>query len=436
MKILIIGSGGREHAIAWKLSGSSACPKLYIAPGNAGTLAVGENVDLNINDFSAIKNFCIAKEIEMVVVGPEEPLVNGIFDFFRNDELLKNIIITGPSAEGARLEGSKAFAKAFMKRHDIPTAAYREFQPENFDEGLDYLREHSLPVVLKADGLAAGKGVVICQTTSEAIEEFSSMLLDEKFGKAGKKVVVEQFLDGIELSVFVLTDGVNFVLLPEAKDYKKIGEGDTGPNTGGMGAVSPVPFATDHFIRKVNDRIIMPTIKGLRQEGIHYKGFIFFGLIKVNDEPYIIEYNCRLGDPETEAIMLRMNVDLVELFKAMHRGTLGAFRMEINKNHVATIMAVSGGYPMHYEKGFPVSFNFLKNPQEIKHITEEEGVIVFHAGTKKSEEQVVTNGGRVLAVSAEGSDLADALQIAAEVMEQIHFEGMYYRKDIGNEFVK
>lgn len=436
MKILILGAGGREHAIAWKLSQSKFNPAIYIAPGNAGTLDIGENIEIEPNDFPAVKQFCLEKKIEMVVVGPEEPLVNGIYDFFKQDADLQNIIITGPSASGAQLEGSKVFAKAFMMRHNIPTAAYREFSEDQFDEGVEYLRGHKLPVVLKANGLAAGKGVIICHSTDEAISEFTAMIRDAKFGKSGQRVVVEQFLEGVEVSVFIATDGNNYVLLPEAKDYKKIGEGDTGLNTGGMGAVSPVSFATHHFMEKVVNKIIEPTVKGLQEEHIDYKGFLFFGLINVNDDPYVIEYNCRLGDPETEVIMLRFENDLVDILKAMHEGKINEVVMDFRKNEVVTIVAVSGGYPENYKKGYPISFNYLDNPLEIKHFEPEGGAIVFHAGTKSENGEVVTNGGRVLAVSASALNLPESLELATEILRQIQFEGMYYRSDIGNEFVK
>ena len=435
MKILILGSGGREHALCWKISRSELCSQIFIAPGNAGTKEFGENLNIDINDFGAVKNACISKEIEMVVVGPEEPLVNGIYDFFKNDELLKNIIITGPSKAGAQLEGSKAFAKSFMERHQIPTAKYKEFDVSNFDEGLEYIQNHALPVVLKADGLAAGKGVIICQNHVEALAEFELMIQQSKFGQAGKKVVVEEFLAGIELSVFVLTDGKNYVLLPEAKDYKKIGEGDKGLNTGGMGAISPVPFATEHFMKKVTDQIIEPTIKGLQKEEIDYKGFIFFGLIKVGEEPMVIEYNCRLGDPETEVILIRLKSDLVELFIAMDQQKLNHQEIVVEQNNAVTIVAVSGGYPEEYKKGLPIEFLYLENPEAIKHIDDGVGAIVFHSGTKELNDQVLTNGGRVLAVSAMAEGLGDAIELSKTILEQIRFDGLYFRGDIGYEFV-
>lgn len=435
MKILILGSGGREHAFCWKLSQSELCSQLFIAPGNAGTADFGRNIDVEINDFDAVKNICVAENIEMVVVGPEEPLVNGIYDFFKNDEALKNIIITGPSASGARLEGSKAFAKSFLEKHHIPTAKYREFDVSNFNEGLEYIQNHSLPIVLKADGLAAGKGVLICQNHVEALSEFELMIQQSKFGDAGKKVVVEEFLDGIELSVFVLTDGKNYVILPEAKDYKKIDEGDKGLNTGGMGAISPVPFSTAHFFQKVTDKIIEPTVKGLQEDGIDYKGFIFFGLIKVDEEPMVIEYNCRMGDPETEVVLLRLKNDLVQLFIDMDQQNLNRQKIEVEKNHAVTIVAVSGGYPLEYKKGYPLDFLYLENPEARKHIDESVGTFVFHAGTKYENGKVVTNGGRVLAVSSLAYGLGDAIELSKVILEQIDFEGMYYRGDIGYEFV-
>lgn len=436
MNILILGSGGREHAYCWKISQSKLCDKLWIAPGNAGTAELGQNIEIDINDFEAVKKICLQHKIDLVVVGPEEPLVNGIFDFFSSDEELKNIIITGPSKAGAQLEGSKAFAKAFMKKYAIPTAKYKEFDITNFDEGVEYIQHHPLPVVLKADGLAAGKGVIICNNYVEALSEYELMIQKSKFGNAGKKVVVEEFLDGIELSVFVLTDGRNYVVLPEAKDYKKIGEGDVGPNTGGMGAISPVPFATDHFMKKVSDQVIEPTIKGLQKEEIDYKGFIFLGLIKVAEEPVVIEYNCRMGDPETEVVLIRLKNDLVELLVAMHQQKLDEQKIEVEKNDAVTIVAVSGGYPGDYEKGKEIEFNYLENPESIKHINDEGmGTQVFHAGTKKIDSKTVTNGGRVLAVSAMADGLGDAIELSKSILDEISFEGMNYRGDIGYEFV-
>lgn len=436
MKILILGSGGREHAFCWKISQSELCSQLFIAPGNAGTAAFGQNIEININDFTAVKEACILNNINMVVVGPEEPLVNGIYDFFKNDEQLKEIIITGPSKAGAQLEGSKAFAKSFMQKYQIPTAKYKEFDSSNFTEGLRYIQDHPLPIVLKADGLAAGKGVIICQNHVEALSEYELMIQQSKFGEAGKKVVVEEFLDGIELSVFVLTDGKNYVLFPEAKDYKKIGEGDKGLNTGGMGAISPVPFATEHFMQKVKDQIIEPTIFGLQNEGIDYKGFIFFGLIKVNEEPMVIEYNCRMGDPETEVVLIRLKNDLVKLLIVMDQQKLDEEKIEVDKNNAVTIVAVSGGYPEAYKKGVPVNLLYLENPEARKHIDDDgEGAIVFHAGTKNLNDQIVTNGGRVFAVSAMAEGLGDAIELSKTILEQIYFDGIYFRGDIGYEFV-
>jgi phosphoribosylamine--glycine ligase len=436
LKILILGSGGRAHAFSWKIKQSELCSKLFIAPGNAGTALLGENIDIDINDFNSVKSLCINKEIELVIVGPEEPLVKGIYDFFQKDKHLKDVIITGPSAKGAMLEGSKAFAKAFMQRHNIPTANYKEFDSKSYDEGLAYIKSHQLPVVLKADGLAAGKGVLICNSYVEAIGEYELIIQKAKFGEAGKKVVVEEFLDGIELSVFVLTDGKDYVLLPGAKDYKKIGENDTGLNTGGMGAVSPVPFATETFMEKVEEKIIKPTIDGLKKEKIDYKGFIFLGLIKVDDEPMVIEYNCRMGDPETEVVLLRLKNDLVKLLIAAGKQKLHSEKISIDERAAATIVAVSGGYPLDYKKGVHIDFGYLENPEAIKHIDADGGVMVFHAGTIQKGEDVVTNGGRVLAVSSLADSLGEAVELSKEILRQIHFDGMYYRKDIGYEFIE
>ena len=407
---------------------------LFIAPGNAGTLQFGENIDIALHDFEAIKKVCITHNIEMVFVGPEGPLVNGIYDFLKNDELLKKIIVIGPSQEAAQLEGSKSYAKAFMQRHNIPTASYKAFDETNYEEGLQYIKNHPLPVVLKADGLAAGKGVLICQNHIEAMAEYELMIQQSKFGAAGKKVVVEEFLNGIELSVFVLTDGKNFVLLPEAKDYKRIGEGDTGLNTGGMGAVSPVPFAHEAFMQKVVEKIIKPTIAGIQKENLEYKGFIFFGLIKVEDEPMVIEYNCRMGDPESEVVLLRLKNDLVQLFISCSREELNKEKIDIDQRCAATIVAVSGGYPGEYEKGKSIDFGYLENPESIKTIEAEGGIMVFHAGTKKSGEEIVSNGGRVLAVSALSDTIAEAIELSKNILGQIYFDGMYYRNDIGYEF--
>ncbi len=425
MNILLLGSGGREHALAWKISQSSHTTSLFIAPGNAGTALCGTNVALSPTDFNALKQFAIDNFIGMVIVGPEEPLVKGIYDFFAGDPALAHIPVIGPSAEAAKLEGSKAFAKGFMKRHNIPTAGYREFDTENYADGVDYLAQHSLPIVLKADGLAAGKGVIIAQNHVEAMAEFELMLQQSKFGEAGKKVVVEEFLKGVELSVFVVTDGQDYLILPEAKDYKRIGVGDTGLNTGGMGAVSPVPFADEVFMEKVKQRIIEPTINGIKSEKLIYKGFVFIGLISVDNEPFVIEYNCRLGDPETEAVVPRLKTDIVEMFLAMSQSRLGDFKIEIDNRAVATVMAVSGGYPGNYETGFEIDGLDVLN---------EDDVIVFHAGTTNEDGKVLTKGGRVLTVTAYGNSIPEAVKRSLKIMEFISFEGMYYRKDIGYEF--
>ncbi|MEP6951119.1 MAG: phosphoribosylamine--glycine ligase [Ginsengibacter sp.] len=436
MNILILGSGGREHAFCRKVSQSELCTKLFIAPGNAGTAQYGENINISETDFDPIKKVCIEKKIELLIVGPEEPLVKGIYDFFKNDQQLSHITVTGPSAEGARLEGSKAFAKAFMQRHDIPTAGYKEFDAESYEEGLVYIKNHQMPVVLKADGLAGGKGVLICHNHVEAIGEYELIIQQSKFGDAGKKVIIEEFLDGIELSVFVLTDGNDYLLFPEAKDYKKIGEGDTGLNTGGMGAVSPVPFATEDFMEKVTEKIINPTIIGLKEEKIDYKGFIFFGLIKTGDEPMVIEYNCRMGDPETEVVLLRLKNDLVKLLIAADEQKLHGEKIIIDEKAAATIVAVSEGYPLDYKKGFVIDFGYLENPQAIKHIDADGGVMVFHSATKQEGGCIVTNGGRVLAVSSLADSLAEAIELSKGILGQIHFEGMYFRPDIGYEFIQ
>jgi phosphoribosylamine--glycine ligase len=427
MNILLLGSGGREHALAWKILQSKFHSQLYIAPGNAGTLQCGTNVNMDANEFAEIKKFCLEKKIEMIIVGPEEPLVKGVYDFFKNDELLKNVIVIGPSARGAQLEGSKAFSKKFMQRHSISTAAYAEFTFENFEQGKKYISEHSLPVVLKADGLAAGKGVVICETREDALQAFEEMIINKQFGEASAKVVIEQFLQGIEASVFVLTDGKDYQIIGHAKDYKRIGEGDTGLNTGGMGCVSPVPFVDDVFMNKVEQLIIRPTVKGLTEENIVYKGFIFFGLINVNGEPFVIEYNCRMGDPETEVVMPRLKNDLLELFITIDKGKLNDAKIEFDKRACAAVVAVSGGYPGDYKKNFKISGseNFKENDE----------TIVFHAGTKKVDDDIVTNGGRVLAVTSFGNDIPDAVNKSKKVLEQIHFDGMYYRRDIGYEFM-
>ena len=424
MNLLLLGSGGREHAVAWKISKSSHCENLFIAPGNAGTAEVGVNVPLALNDFDAIKKFCRKEKIDMVFVGPEEPLVNGIVDSFLEDDMVKHISVIGPSREAAKLEGSKAFAKSFMMRHNIPTANYREFDSENFQEGIPYLQGMSLPIVLKADGLAAGKGVIICQSHVEAMSEYELMIHQSKFGEAGKKVVVEEFLEGIEMSVFVLTDGKNYVVLPEAKDYKKINEGDKGPNTGGMGAVSPVVFADNTYMQKVKDRVIIPTMEGLKKDNIDYRGFIFIGLIKVGDEPFVIEYNCRLGDPETEVVIPRLKNDLVELFLATANGKLDTITLEEDERVACAVMAVSGGYPGNYEKGYKISGLDVTLANSM----------IFHSGTAVKDGYVVTNGGRVLCVTSFGSTVDEAAERSLAALDDMYFEDMFYRADIGYEF--
>lgn len=428
MKILLLGSGGREHALAWKLVQSSRCSGLYIAPGNPGTAQCGTNVDLSPLDFDGIRKFCTREDIGMVVVGPEEPLVKGIVDFFAADAALRKIPVIGPSANGARLEGSKAFSKKFMERQGIPTAAYREFDSGNYAEGITWLQQHPLPVVLKADGLAAGKGVVICQSTIEAVAEFELMIQGSKFGEASSKVVVEEFLTGIELSIFVLTDGQHFLVLPEAKDYKRVGEGDKGPNTGGMGAVSPVPFADAAFMDKITRRIIVPTVQGLAAEKIDYRGFIFIGVIKVGEDPYVIEYNCRMGDPETEVVMPRLKNDLVELFEAVGDQRLDGITIGQDERTACTIVAVSGGYPGSYEKGLPIS--------GLDQVAAGDGEsLIFHAGTRAANDAILTNGGRVLCVTSFAETVYEAVDKSRDVLEKIYYEGIYYRRDIGFEFL-
>jgi phosphoribosylamine--glycine ligase len=428
MNVLILGAGGREHALAWKISQSDLCNNLFIAPGNAGTMQCGTNLPFSVTDFTAIKECCISEKIDIVIVGPEEPLVNGIVDVLSNDPSLPQLMVIGPSKDAAQLEGSKSFAKAFMNRHAIPTAECRTFTAASYAEGVGYLKDHSLPIVLKADGLAAGKGVIICQNHLEAVAEFELMLQRAKFGEAGKRVVVEEFLSGIELSMFVLTDGKNYLLLPEAKDYKRIGEGDTGLNTGGMGAISPVPFADEAFVEKVKTRIIEPTISGLEKENLAYKGFIFFGLIKMDNEPYVIEYNCRLGDPEAEVVIPRIKNDLLQLLVATANGQVQTVTIEKDDRFATAIMATSAGYPNEYQKGISISGLPLNK--------KENNTLIFHAGTRKNDNDVVTNGGRVICATSLSAQLDDAINQSMEAIEAIKFEGKYFRRDIGYEFVK
>ena len=420
MKVLLLGSGGREHAFAWKIAQSSTLDELFIAPGNAGTRAHGTNVAIDTTDFEAVKAFVLEKKINMVVVGPEDLLVLGIHDFFLADDELKNIPVIGPDKEGAQLEGSKDFSKKFMMRHNIPTAKYATFTKDTLEEGYTFLESLKPPFVLKADGLCAGKGVLILDNLKEAKSELKNMLADAKFGEASSRVVIEQFLKGIELSVFVITDGDSFKILPEAKDYKRIGEGDTGLNTGGMGAISPVPFADDTFKEKIKNQIIIPTVKGLKSEGINYKGFIFFGLISVKGEPYVIEYNCRMGDPETEVVIPRLKSDLLDLFEGVASGTLSERDVLFDDRSACTVMMVSGGYPESFEKG--------KQIYGLNAVTDS---IVFHAGTSSDGPAVMSNGGRVLSITSYGKDLSVALRRSYETAEKIEFENAYYRKDIG-----
>ena len=425
MNILLIGSGGREHTFAWKLTQSPLCNKLFIAPGNTGTALCGTNLPISVSDFDAQAAACKANNIDMILVGPEEPLVKGIYDYFKNKKGFEHIKVVGPSKEASQLEGSKAYAKAFMQRHNIPTAAYKEFTSDKYLEGVEYIKSQTLPIVLKADGLAAGKGVLICQSHLEAMAEFELMLLRSKFGEAGKKVVIEEFLKGIELSIFVLTDGENYVLLPEAKDYKRVGEADAGLNTGGMGAVSPLPFVTDEFLQKVKTSIIEPTIAGFKKDKLEYKGFVFLGLMNDQGEPSVIEYNCRMGDPETEAVIPRIKNDLVEMLIATVDQRLHEIKIETDTRAVATVVAVSGGYPGDYEKGKEIS-GLEKTPFE--------NSIIFHSGTIQQGDKIVTNGGRVLAITSFGENITEAAEQSNYMLEQLYFEGMYYRTDIGYEF--
>lgn len=425
MNVLVLGSGGREHAIAWKLAQSSILTRLYIAPGNAGTREVGENVELNILDFKAVASFCLEKSVTIVVVGPEAPLVEGIVDYFEADPKLKGITVVGPTKAGARLEGSKEFAKQFMERHNIPTARYRSFDANGIREAKIFLESLKPPYVIKADGLAAGKGVIITDKLKEASETVDAMLRDASFGQAGKTIVIEEFLQGIEVSMFVITDGDSFKVLPEAKDYKRIGVGDTGPNTGGMGAISPVPFVGEEFNEKVLNQVIIPTVKGLKAEGIRYTGFIFFGLMKVQGDPYVIEYNCRMGDPETEAIMPRIKSDLLHLFEGIAHGTLSECDLQIDERTAATVIMASEGYPGDYPKGREITTALLPHD-----------ALMFHAGTKESKGKVVTNGGRVTAMTGLGNDLEEALETAFAAVRAVDFEGAYHRKDIGADLLK
>jgi phosphoribosylamine--glycine ligase len=424
MTILLLGSGGREHAFAWKMIQSPLCDTLFVAPGNAGTAAIATNVDVSITDFDAIKVFVLAERVEMVVVGPEDPLVKGIYDFFLNDEELSHIPVIGPSKIGAQLEGSKEFAKEFLVKHKIPTAAYDSFTAETVEKGCEFLATLKPPYVLKADGLAAGKGVLIIQDLAEAKEELRNMLVHQKFGAASAKVVIEEFLDGIELSCFVLTDGKSYKILPTAKDYKRIGEGDTGLNTGGMGAVSPVPYVDAVLLDKIETRIVKPTIEGLQKDGIPYKGFVFIGLINVNDEPIVIEYNVRMGDPETEVVVPRLKTDLVELFLAVANEKLDEITLEVDERSASTVMVVSGGYPEEYEKGKVIS--------GLEKITDS---IVFHAGTKLQNGTIVSNGGRVLAITSYGNDFQEAIKKSYQNIDKLHFDKMNFRKDIGNDLL-
>lgn len=427
MNILLLGSGGREHTLAWKIAQSKITQKLYIAPGNAGTGLIGTNVSLKLNDFDSIKSFVLSNSIDLVVTGPEEPLVNGIYDYFKADRLLHKVAVLGPSKQGAMLEGSKDFAKDFMIRHHIPTAAYKTFKSSEISEAAEFIRSMNAPYVLKADGLAAGKGVVIVNSEEEALNQLDDMLINKRFGTASEKVVIERFLKGIELSVFILTDGNNWVLLPEAKDYKRIGVNDTGPNTGGMGSISPVPFADEVFMNKVKDQIIKPTIKGLQTDNIDYKGFIFFGLINVEGNPFVIEYNVRMGDPETESVIPRISSDLVPLLMATAKGDLSGMKINIDPRAAATVMLVSGGYPGSYQKGFPISGLYKTGDS-----------LIFHAGTTINIEtgEVVTSGGRVVAITSLADTAKDALNSSFGKVDDIDFQGKYYRRDLGFDIIK
>jgi phosphoribosylamine---glycine ligase len=424
MTILLLGSGGREHAFAWKMVQSALCKQLFVAPGNAGTAIIAKNIDMSPTDFEAIKSFVLQEKVTMVVVGPEDPLVLGIFDFFRNDENLQDIPVIGPSKKGAQLEGSKEFAKEFLVKHHIPTAAYDSFTAETVEKGFAFLESLQPPYVLKANGLAAGKGVLIIQDLAEAKIELRNMLLNKKFGIASSKVVIEEFLDGIELSCFVLTDGKSYKILPTAKDYKRIGEGDTGLNTGGMGAVSPVPYVDAALMEKIENRIVKPTIQGLQKDGIVYKGFIFIGLINVKNEPIVIEYNVRMGDPETEVVLPRIKNDLVSVFQAVANETLADVVLDIDPRSATTVMLVSGGYPEEYQKG-----------KTITGLESIDNAVVFHAGTKLKNNTIVSNGGRVLAITAYGNDFKEAIKKSYENIAKLHFDTMYYRKDIGNDLL-
>ena len=426
MNILLLGSGGREHALAWKLKESPHCKKLFIAPGNAGTLVFGKNCSIDIKDFNAIRKLCLKESIDMLIVGPEDPLVNGIYDYFKEDKKLAHIFVIGPSKNASQLEGSKAFAKSFMHRHNIPTAAYREFTVYNYNDGLQYIKDHPLPIVLKADGLAAGKGVLICMNHIEALAEFELVIMRAKFGEAGNRVVIEEFLEGIEMSLFVLTDGSDYVIMPEAKDYKRVGEGDKGLNTGGMGAVSPLPFFTEELKASIEETIIKPTIEGLKKDQLNYTGFIFLGLMIKNGIASVIEYNCRLGDPESEVVIPRLKNDLVVLLQAAAEKKLLECKIDIDPRAAATVMAVSGGYPGNYKKGMEIRGIALNDVLDDS--------MIFHAGTRIENNKVVTNGGRVLAVTSYGDTIREAAELSNYMMEQIYFEDMNYRTDIGYEF--